>query len=664
MQGAFIQRSRDGSSRRGQDRRMTLIASALAAVAIGLALLAYTVVRQFAAYGRQIDELRTQLAEDRRTDRMREELHLGLNEISADLRNHTMNVGELVRAHSNQVTAAVSKFVDASQCLPEILEKLRGLYAQAPEWLSRLDSLSTQSSTAAGRLSELMTHVADIEPGAAALRERLDQNIAQSSTAAGQLSDLATRAEQIETGVAALRERLDQNTAQSSAAARQLSDLTTRAEQIETGVAALRERLDQNATQSSTAAYQLSDLTTRAADIETGVGTLWERMDRNTTAVSALGEASTGTVAAIAALSQRVSDTTAVLGTVTEMGAKLSNFGDAVEILLRRAPHDFPIDQELLGKKTEPEMKALAETIAILRPLIPYPRWRFDADWSNPDLAFQVRQRVWQHFHDRRSEAPIEVGWHYGTRLRVYLGNDLSRQIFIAGCIDPNEFAFLDRLLQPGMTFLDTGANEGIYSVFAAKRVGGQGMVWAFEPSGRELERLRRNLELNNLEVRVFPLALAERCGEAELTVAGYEHAGQNTLGKFANEGIEVARTETVRVERLDDIVAAERPARIDVIKADVEGAELRLFRGARATLRQYRPILLFEVSAGSLRHQDASVEELLDYLRDQEYTLFFFDPRTGLPAPAPPQRFSDNMIAVPAETSLPEAIYRSWPEM
>ena len=82
----------------------------------------------------------------------------------------------------------------------------------------------------------------------------------------------------------------------------------------------------------------------------------------------------------------------------------------------------------------------LAESLAVLRPLVPYPEWRFDADWYNPDLSFQIRQRLWQYFADRGCEVPVRVSWHSGTHLCLYLNNDLSRQIFIAGCADPNEF--------------------------------------------------------------------------------------------------------------------------------------------------------------------------------------------------------------------------------
>jgi FkbM family methyltransferase len=292
---------------------------------------------------------------------------------------------------------------------------------------------------------------------------------------------------------------------------------------------------------------------------------------------------------------------------------------------------------------------------------VPYPNWRFDADLTNPDLAFQLRRWIWEHCDARKLEVPVVTPWHLGTRLRLFLGNDTSRQIYVAGCIDPNEFAFLDRFLQPGMTFLDAGANEGIYTIFAAKRVGRQGTVWAFEPSTRELSRLRHNLDLNQLTARIFPLALADRSTQAELAVAGYNHAGQNTLGAFVYD-VETERRDLVDVRTLDEILETNPLARLDLIKVDVEGAELRLFQGAVATLRKYRPVLLFEVAEDSLQHQGATRLAVLDFLRGENYRLSTFDRHTGLPYPAHPGVFSDNMIACPAESALPESTGWAWP--
>ena len=344
-----------------------------------------------------------------------------------------------------------------------------------------------------------------------------------------------------------------------------------------------------------------------------------------------------------------------------DVAGRIETIAAAVEIVTRKPLHQCPIDSGHLETKPEEEVIALAESLAILRPLVAYPKGYFDADWGNPDLSFLLRQRLWQYFSDRRREAAIVARWHYGTRLNLYLGNDLSRQIYIAGCIDPNEFAFLDRILQPGMTVLDVGANEGVYTVFAAKRLGSDGTVWAFEPSQREVSRLRCNLDLNNLNARIFPLALADQSGQAQMNVAGYGHEGLNTLGEFVHQ-IEVGGKEVVQMNRLDDVLTENALSRLDVIKIDVEGAELRVLQGATATLSRYRPLVLFEASDNTLLQQGASREELLDFLRRQDYILYLFDPYSGLPARASTGAYSDNMIAVPAGMSLPDAAYRPWP--
>lgn len=327
--------------------------------------------------------------------------------------------------------------------------------------------------------------------------------------------------------------------------------------------------------------------------------------------------------------------------------------------LVRNCP-SFSLDSSF--PESESELVEVAESLAILRPLVPYPQWRFDADRYNPDLAFQVRQRVWQHFADRKYSAPVCVPWHLGTHLLLSLDNDLSSQVFIAGCVDPNEFAFLERFLQPGMTFIDVGANEGIYSIFAARRVGPSGTVWAFEPSRRELERLRRNAEYNRLDARIFAAGLSDSERVADLFIAEELHAWLNTLGKIPYEGVGIARTEHVQLVRLDDVVSENFLSHIDFIKVDVEGAELHALRGAVRTLRRYRPLLMFEVVRPQLAGQGVSPEELVEFVRQQGYTLYQFDPATGLPALAKPLEYSMNMIAVPEEATLPKAVYNYLP--
>jgi FkbM family methyltransferase len=345
----------------------------------------------------------------------------------------------------------------------------------------------------------------------------------------------------------------------------------------------------------------------------------------------------------------------------TEVHTLAASACDAIDLMARRPAAGIPVDASFLDGKTEAEILALAASIAVLRPLVPYPRWRSDADLQNPDLAFQLRRWIWEYFNQRRREAVVDFPWHTGTRLRLYLGADLSRQAYIAGCFEPNEFALLDRLLKPGMTFLDVGANEGYYTVFAAKRVGSAGAVWAFEPSTRELERLRENLCINRLDVRIFPHALADAAGTADLAIGESEHAGHNTLGKFAY-AIAQVRTETVELRRLDDIVAESSPARIDILKIDVEGAEWRVLNGARETLQRYRPVVLFEMAEESLKSQGSSREQVLELLHSAGYRLYTFDRHTGLPTQAAAGMYSDNMIAFPEERPIPDAALLPWP--
>jgi len=292
--------------------------------------------------------------------------------------------------------------------------------------------------------------------------------------------------------------------------------------------------------------------------------------------------------------------------------------------------------------------RRLGERIAAAPVLKPYPGWVLGSG-ERRGIAARMRRLLWPYLREA-----FEVEWLEGLRLRLLPGNETSRAIFVTGRYEPNEFCVLDRVLQPGMTFVDAGANMGLYSLFAAGRVMPHGRVLALEPSRREFEILVGNVEANQLQnVRTLPVALSDRRGTAELLVAPLANAGHNTLGSFGY-GTALERREAVPVERLDDIIRDEGIERVDMIKMDVEGAEMLALRGAAEVLRQFHPMLLLEVSDRTLRHQGSSSGEVLALLGSSGYRFYGFDPGSGLPRPLPanPDFDSVNVVALAGDAA------------
>ena len=110
---------------------------------------------------------------------------------------------------------------------------------------------------------------------------------------------------------------------------------------------------------------------------------------------------------------------------------------ETAQLIVRRNLQTLPLDPLVLDSTPEEEVVRYAESIAILRPRAPYPNWRTDADLNNPDLTYQLRRWLWQYYHDRKREVSMVAPWHEGTRLRLFLGNDESAQIYVAGCMEP-----------------------------------------------------------------------------------------------------------------------------------------------------------------------------------------------------------------------------------
>jgi FkbM family methyltransferase len=264
-----------------------------------------------------------------------------------------------------------------------------------------------------------------------------------------------------------------------------------------------------------------------------------------------------------------------------------------------------------------------------------------------------IKRDIWAHYRDNGLDKPIVYHWYDGLRLKLYLGNDLSLCLYVLGTFEPNEFVFLRTVLEAGMVALDGGANEGLFSLYAARRVGSRGTVLAVEPSTREFARMEANIALNRLDnIRTFKVALGSRVGEATLAVAKSAHAGMNAI-EADNPGEPVAgwadSREPVSLETIDDLVDRSGLHRLDLLKLDIEGSEVDALDGARATIERFRPTILLEAEEARLASQSRTKADLTAVLEGFGYELWVFDGGSGqLRRAQPPGEPEGNAVAAP----------------
>jgi FkbM family methyltransferase len=190
----------------------------------------------------------------------------------------------------------------------------------------------------------------------------------------------------------------------------------------------------------------------------------------------------------------------------------------------------------------------------------------------------------------------------------------------------------LPRLL-PGAFFVDVGANIGLYTVAAGYAVGRSGHVLAVEPTPRTAEVLAQNVRLNGLMelgvVTIAQVAAGEAPGRARLATH-IEDSGHNSLYPTGDEDEDVE----VDVVPLDDLVP--EGSQVDVVKIDVEGAELAVLRGMRHMAAANPNIVVFaELAQEHLARAGTSVEGLLAGAIELGWSYDVFETVSGASARA-----------------------------
>lgn len=200
----------------------------------------------------------------------------------------------------------------------------------------------------------------------------------------------------------------------------------------------------------------------------------------------------------------------------------------------------------------------------------------------------------------------------------------ISRVILETGSWDQATWNAIKDNLTSGAIFVDVGAHAGYCSLKAAALVGPGGRVIAFEPNPEMARELRNNvLASGATRVEVIEAACTDSTANVELFVAHGSNTGSSSIcKKNASLGGPIGKIHHVNGQRLDDVINVLQLSRVDVIKIDVEGSELLVLRGARATIQLYRPIIIIELDDLLLAPMGVTTATIVDFLGALGYSL------------------------------------------
>lgn len=254
---------------------------------------------------------------------------------------------------------------------------------------------------------------------------------------------------------------------------------------------------------------------------------------------------------------------------------------------------------------------------------------------AKPDFKLSPTKALWRRFYWRlRWKILSRRPWvlPLGSLRIIITKSGAGALIYYQGVAEPETRDFLFRFLKTGMVFLDIGAHLGEFALYAATKVGPTGQVHAFEPHPEVCEILRQNVALNALQgVKVSQAAVCDEDGSVQFAIPA-DPAGSLIWSKNAQVTTPI---HTVQVPSITlDTYWKGSGKKVDLIKADVEGAELLVLKGSQSLLCKEStdaPVILFEYLPSNMTAFGYEPQDLFNFLHNYGYTICEYRSNKGL---------------------------------
>jgi FkbM family methyltransferase len=215
----------------------------------------------------------------------------------------------------------------------------------------------------------------------------------------------------------------------------------------------------------------------------------------------------------------------------------------------------------------------------------------------------------------------VIIEYFMGARIILDLEDYLQRWIYCHRIEDDPDYYLISKILRAGEHFVDVGANIGIVTLIASKVVGEHGKVYAIEALPSTRDQLIQNLSLNSTKnVVVVPFALLDQNRDANFYASEDGNIGGSSLSSSGNK----ARPVMVEGRTFNSLLADGTIERCDVLKIDIEGAEVLALNGMGSLFERSKPrAVMIEISDVLLAQFSSTPAEIINFFLVHGYEWF-----------------------------------------
>jgi len=214
--------------------------------------------------------------------------------------------------------------------------------------------------------------------------------------------------------------------------------------------------------------------------------------------------------------------------------------------------------------------------------------------YKSPALSKLIRRSLNQFAPKGINQVTIAAGANEG--LEMFLDLQIEKDYWL-GTYESQLQQVIDLLVKPEQVVYDIGANIGFLALMFARRTGPNGHVIAFEALPDNINRLRKNVEVNGYQDRVtiIEAAVQDEVGTAEFLVGPSDATGK-VMGSAGRKTIEYSEKINVKAISIDAFIDNSINRLPDIVKMDVEGGEVLALPGMAKLFQSNPPLLLIEL--------------------------------------------------------------------